>query len=96
MSVAARAVSLARVAYFQVVSEHSGYVIVPRTCAGGRRRPDRCSRRASPPIPTRAPRLAWSWRAALEFRSAGLAVRLAPADESAAADVAESLGARVG
>ena len=94
MSVAARAVSLARVAYFQVVSEHSGYVIVPRSRpAGAVARVLHPARQSSNPDPgpTLAVELA---RNSSSWRSLGLAVRMAPADESVAAEVAGSLGAR--
>src|SRR4051794_2549857 len=94
VSVAARAVSLARVAYFQVVSEHSGYVIVPRSRPAGAvaRVLHPAGQSSDPdPGPTLAVELA---RNSSSWRSLGLAVRMAPADESAAAEVAASLGAR--
>jgi hypothetical protein len=95
VSVASRPVSLARVAYFQIVSEHSGYVIVPRTRpASAVARIVQPSRQSSDPDP--GPTLVVELARRSTFRSAGLAVRLAPADESAAADVAASLGAQVG
>jgi hypothetical protein len=83
------------VAYFQIVSEHSGYVIVPRTRpAGAVARIVRPARQSSDPDP--GPTLVVELARKSTFRSAGLAVRLAPAAESAAADVAASLGAQVG
>jgi hypothetical protein len=91
VSVASRAVSLARVDYFQVVSEHSGYVIVPRSRpAGAVARVLRPSRQSSDPDPgpTLAVELA---RKSSSFRSVGFAVRIATADESSAAQVAASL-----
>jgi hypothetical protein len=95
VSVASRAVSLARVAYLQIVSEHSGYVIVPRSRpAGAVARVLHPSRQSSDPDP--GPTLAVELARSSTFRSAGLAVRLAPADESAAAQVVASLGVHVG
>jgi hypothetical protein len=91
VSVASRAVSLARVDYFQVVSEHSGYVIVPRSRpAGAVARVLHPSRQSSDPDPgpTLAVELA---RKSSSFRSVGFAVRIATADESSAAQVASSL-----
>jgi hypothetical protein len=91
VSVAARAVSLKRVDYFQVVSEHSGYVIVPRSRpAGAVARVLHPSRQSSDPDPgpTLAIELA---RKSSSFRAVGLAVRLATADEASAAQVAASL-----
>src|SRR4051794_23869137 len=77
VSVAARAVSLARVAYFQIVSEHSGYVIVPRTRpAGAVARLVQPSRQSSDPDPGATLVVELARRST--FRSAGLAVRLAP------------------
>jgi hypothetical protein len=90
VSVAARAVSLARVDHFQVVSEHSGYVIVPRSRpAGAVARVVKTARQSSDPDP--GPTLAIELARRSTFRSVGLAVRLATADESSAAEVAASL-----
>jgi hypothetical protein len=91
VSVASRAVSLARVDHFQVVSEHSGYVIVPRSRpAGAVARVLNPSRQSSDPDPgpTLAVELA---RKSSSFRSVGFAARIATADESSAAQVAASL-----
>jgi len=90
VSVAAGAVSLDRVAYFQVVSEQGGYVIVPRSRpAGAVARVVGTARQSSDPDP--GPTLAIELARRSTFRSVGLAVRVATADESAAADVAASL-----
>jgi hypothetical protein len=91
VSVASRAVSLARVDHFQVVSEHSGYVIVPRSRpAGAVARVLNPSRQSSDPDPgpTLAVELA---RKSSSFRSVGFAARIATADESSAAQVAAGL-----
>src|SRR3954470_17794103 len=76
VSVAARAVSLDRVAYFQVVSEHSGYVIVPRSRpAGAVARVIGTARQSSDPDP--GPTLAIELARRPTFRSVGPAVRVA-------------------
>src|SRR3954451_15915914 len=90
VSVAAGAVSLDRVAYFQVVSEQGGYVIVPRSRpAGAVARVVGTARQSSDPDP--GPTLAIELARRSTLRAVGLAVRVATADESAAADVAASL-----
>jgi hypothetical protein len=80
-------ISLAGVDYFHVMSEHSGYVVKPLgRPAGATAHAIRTRPQSSAPRP--GPTMAIQLARASRFRTAGLAVRLAPvrdADEAAAA-----------
>jgi hypothetical protein len=87
----AGAVRLSRVAYFHVISRHSGYVVVPRGRPGAAvARIKRPARQSSAPNP--GPTLAIEVARRARFGRAGLVVRLATAgDADAAAAVARRL-----
>ena len=94
VGVGARRRSLAGVAYFEIDSVHSGYVVVPlRAPRGATFHALATSPQGSAPTPGRtlAVQIARASRAA----GVGFAVRLAPARPATADAVARSLGARV-
>ena len=93
VSLMARPVALARIAWLHVVSERSGYVVVPlERPAGAVARAIVPSRQSSAPDP--GPTATLEIARGARWRGARFAVRLAPAREDDAAAVAVRLGAR--
>jgi hypothetical protein len=92
VSLRARPVALARIAYLQVISEHSGYVVVPlRRPAGAVARAIMPARQSSAPDP--GPTATIEIAHGARWQGSVFAVRLAPAHEDEAAAVAARLGA---
>jgi hypothetical protein len=92
VSLRAHAVRLERIAWLHVVSERSGYVVVPLRRPGGAvARATQPARQSSAPDP--GPTAVIEIARGVRWRRPGFAVRLAPAHEDEAADVAARLGA---